>query len=314
MSSHASFRKIVLPVLAALLIGLLGAAALLYQGWQEYSRSARYQLADVWIQGQQAWLGHALQRLETLGEGLGQLPELQQDPGQAVLDQLARRHQLQALRLFPVSLLQTDQQLPAPVNFGVLDLLRRALNDAPSAPEVYQVDGQWLLYSATVLKVAGQPHAVLLLAAALDDLLAAMPALPDNLGQITLIQQYPPGEPQMLLQRGFGHGERWQWPTAHPGWQLHFVAGPALQPPLPALRLPGLALLVLVAAVLMGAIVALYLQRRAEADARSVVLPMAAPAPYPPPPAPAAQAASHAPPVRQKPATGDDVFDLSDGN
>ncbi len=162
----------------------------------------------------------------------------------------------------------------APMNFAGLDLLRRAESGQQPAVEAYRVGQRWLAYSAVVLRVGeNQPaQGTLLLAFDLQRLLAALPALPAEYGQVQLIQQFANTPEQVLLQRGqAGDGAAQTFATGNPYWKISFTPGPALaQSSVPASML-GLALLLALGGALIGLILVQgALQRRVNGDAQQL--------------------------------------------
>src|SRR5690606_12703161 len=79
-----------------------------------------------------------------------------------------------------------------PMNFAALDMLRRVENGQTPAVEAYKVGERWLAYSAAALRSPGSEklQGTLLLVVDLDRLLAALPALPEDAGQVQLSQTF----------------------------------------------------------------------------------------------------------------------------
>ncbi len=303
MSPRAPLRRLLLPVMLGSLIGLLAAAALLFKAWQQHQHAQRQQLVTLQVDALQQALAQELQQLARLGERLGgDLPLAA--AGRPDLDLLARQHRLASLRLLPAPELAVDPQAGVPINYGVLDLLRRTLHDGSAPAEAYRIDGQWLLYATALQRDAsGQPVAVLLLVRPLMQLLERLPLPDPQLGELRLLQAYTGDEPQILLQRGQGEGEVLQWPARHPGWLLQFRPGPQLQPVSADGIALALAALACISGSLLGTLLAIRLQP-GESCGEGVILP-------------ARSASTPVPPVvRQSSrpaASGDEVFDLSDG-
>ena len=162
----------------------------------------------------------------------------------------------------------------APMNFAGLDMLRRAESGQQPAVEAYRVGQRWLAYSAVTLRVSdSQPaQGTLLLAVDLQRLLAALPPLPAEYGQVQLLQQFANTAPQVLLQRGeAGAGSAQTFSTGNPQWLLSFTPGPGLaQGGIPPLML-GLAALLALGGALIGLILVQgALQGRVNSDARQL--------------------------------------------
>ncbi|MBD9427061.1 phosphomannomutase/phosphoglucomutase [Pseudomonas sp. PDM15] len=141
-----------------------------------------------------------------------------------------------------------------PMNFAALDMLRRLENGQTPAVEAYKVGERWLVYSAAPLRSPGsdQLQGTLLLVVDLERLLAALPALPDDAGQVQLGQQFGNSPAQVLLQRGSATGTAQRFDTGNPNWQLDFTPGPALSGmPMSPLIL-GIAALLALAGALLG--------------------------------------------------------------
>src|SRR5690606_20520171 len=81
-----------------------------------------------------------------------------------------------------------DRNRRVPVNFAAVDLQRRAENGLKPAPEAYQVDKRWLLYSAVAVGEDEQVLGSLLLVTDLQRLLRTLPVLPADVGQLRLTQ------------------------------------------------------------------------------------------------------------------------------
>lgn len=303
MPARAPLRRILLPVMLGSLIGLLAAAAVLFSAWQQQQHVQRQLQATLLVDSLQQVLVQELQQLARLGERLAtDLPPLI-SATRTDLDLVARQHRLASLRLLPARELAVDPQASVPINYGVLDLLRRTLRDGSAPAEAYRIDGQWLLYATALQRdVAGQPIAVLLLVRPLEQLLERLPLPDPQLGELRLLQAYTDDEPQVLLQRGQGAGEALQWSTRHPGWLLQFRPGPQLQPVSVDWIALMLAVLACLGGSLLGALLAIRLQPH-DSHCDQVLPPRLS--------------VPSLPPVARQPArpaaSGDEVFDLSDG-
>jgi len=162
----------------------------------------------------------------------------------------------------------------APMNFAGLDMLRRAESGQQPAIEAYRVGQRWLAYSAATLRMSEtQPaQGTLLLAFDLQRLLAALPPLPAEYGQLQLVQQFANTPAQVLLQRGQpGAGNAQTFATGNPYWKVTFTPGPGLvQGSIPPLMLALAALLALGGAVIGLILVRGGLQRQVNGDARQL--------------------------------------------
>ncbi|MGG2399511.1 phosphomannomutase/phosphoglucomutase [Pseudomonas sp. SH1-B] len=162
----------------------------------------------------------------------------------------------------------------APMNFAGLDMLRRAESGQQPAIEAYRVGQRWLAYSAVTLRLSeSQPaQGTLLLAFDLGRLLAALPPLPAEYGQLQLVQQFANTPAQVLLQRGQpGDGSTQTFATGNPNWKITFTPGPGLAQGSIAPLMLGLAALLALGGALIGLIlVRSALQSQVNGDARQL--------------------------------------------
>ena len=251
--SSASPLKALLPGLLALLGGLGLAAALLWFGpLQSAQQQQLAKLSQAWGGGQAAALQQALQQLAADTQSAARNPALLQalqsgDSAQvrAAEASLGYWHGVVDAHLNLRNQAAQDMGRNAPMNFAALDLLRRVESGQNPAPEALKVGERWLVYSAVPLRTsdAAPIQGTLLLAVDLQRLLASLPALPADIGQIQLRQQFANAPAQLLLQRGQAGGEAQSFPSGNPNWSFSFSPGSALTSPLLApawLALAGL--------------------------------------------------------------------------
>ncbi|EXF44891.1 phosphomannomutase [Pseudomonas sp. BAY1663] len=262
------------PLLAGLttsLIGLGAAAALLWFGLQNAQQQQQALLANAWGQSQASALQQALRQLQDDTQAsvarlrlLDALDDAQQ------IDEAERSLREQPgvvdAYLNPLGRIRPDNNRPGPMNFAAMDLLQRAVNGQTPAAEAYKIGNRWLLYSATALRADPQQpiRGTLLLVIELERLLAALPRLPAEAGQLRLSQQFSGAPAQLLIERGTGAraATTLNLSVGNPNWKLSFqpgsAAGSATIPPLTLLAAALLAL----AGVLIGLQLVLGAQQR----------------------------------------------------
>jgi phosphomannomutase/phosphoglucomutase len=270
-------RSTLLPGVLAALGGIILAGALLWFGplnsaYQQHLQ----QLSQAWGGGQATVLQKALQQLSADTQAAARNPQLLQALQSQDINQIrsAERnltywHGVVDAHLNARAQAVQDMNRSAPMNFAALDMLRRAESGQTPAPEAYKVGQRWLVYSAAPLRLKeGEPlHGTLLLAVDLERLLANLPAMPAEIGQIQLIQQFNNTAAQVLAQRGDAQGSAQTFSTGNPNWSVSFTPGPSLTNSVFSPLLLAIAGLL----ALTGAIVGLYLlqsslQRRLRAD------------------------------------------------
>jgi phosphomannomutase/phosphoglucomutase len=266
-----------LPGVLAAFIGIILAGALLWFGPLNSAQQQQVQqLSQAWGGGQAAVLQKALQQLSADTQAAARNPQLlqalqSQDINQirAAERNLSYWHAVVDAHLNARGQAVQDMGRSAPMNFAALDMLRRAENGQTPAPEAYKVGQRWLVYSAAPLRLSeGEPlHGTLLLAVDLERLLATLPVMPAEIGQIQLIQQFNNTAAQVLAQRGQAEGSAQAFSTGNPHWTVSFIPGPSLINSVFSPLLLAIAGLL----ALAGAIVGLYLvqsslQRNLRAD------------------------------------------------
>ncbi len=267
----------VLPGLLATLVGLTLAGGLLWFGLLNGAQQHQQQLVQAWGGGQAAALRQALQQLAADTRAAARNPQLlealySQDSQRirAAERSLGYWDGVVDAHLNARGQAAQDMSRSAPMNFAALDLLRRVENGQMPAVEAYKVGQRWLVYSAAPLRLADEQPAqgTLLLAVELDRLLASLPPLPAEVGQMQLRQRFGDNAAQLLAQRGQAEGAAQDFDSGNPNWTLSFSPGPALGTAAFSPLLLGLAALL----ALGGALLGLYrvnsaLQRRLDKDA-----------------------------------------------
>ncbi|MNZ57204.1 Phosphomannomutase/phosphoglucomutase [compost metagenome] len=152
-------------------------------------------------------------------------------------------------------------------------MLHRVENGQDVAPEAYKVGPRWLLYSPAALRGADNAiHGSLMLVFDLQRLLASLPPMPAETGQLLLAQQFGKSPAQTLLQYGqAGDAAAIPLSSGNPNWKLSFTPGPTLTAPLYSPTLLGLAALLALVGGLLGVyLVNSGLQRRLRHDAQAL--------------------------------------------
>lgn len=231
-----------LPGLVSSLVGLAAAAALLWFSLQASEQRQLSELRSAWGEGQSGAINQALNQIAADTQSAASDPRLLE----ALLSEQPERIRTAERNLgYRSGVVDAYLNLRgratqntgrvAPVSFAALDLLQRAENGQTPAPEAYKVGSRWMLYSVAALRPDPQQPAVgtLLLVFEFDRLLAALPALPDGVGQLRLQQQFGSAPPQLLAQLGTpGRDDlRQNLPSGNPNWQLSFSPGNRLVQP-----------------------------------------------------------------------------------
>ncbi|MBD7975631.1 phosphomannomutase/phosphoglucomutase [Pseudomonadaceae bacterium Sa2CUA2] len=247
----------------ALLIGLgalLTAGLLLGYGLLEQRQQQQARLVQAWADSQASALQQGLNLLADDVRALAQQPEVIQalsTDDNALLQQAERSLATSAGVIDAVLSRQgearPDRNRRVPVNFAAVDLQRRAENGLKPAPEAYQVDKRWLLYSAVAVGEDEQVLGSLLLVTDLQRLLRTLPVLPADVGQLRLTQQFGNAPAQLLAQRGGQEASHVPvtLTSGNPHWQLSFSPSGTLAS-LPAFHWLGFAALLAVAGLLLG--------------------------------------------------------------
>jgi len=270
-----------LPGLLAALIGTGAAGALLWFADSSSNQARQAELAQALGSNQAAAVQQALKQMQADSLAAARNPELLQalQSGDSLQIGEAERRLGYWDGVIDAHLNRRGEAVQntsraAPMNFAGLDMLRRAESGQQPAVEAYRAGQRWLAYSAVALRVSeSQPaQGTLLLAFDLQRLLAALPTLPAEYGQVQLVQQFANTPEQVLLQRGQpGEGAAQTFATGNPYWKISFIPGPGLaQGSLPPTML-GLALLLALGGALIGLILVQgALQRRINGDVQQL--------------------------------------------
>ncbi|TBU74312.1 phosphomannomutase/phosphoglucomutase [Pseudomonas daroniae] len=264
---HKATTELLPGALAATLGVVLAGALLWVTAVTPAQQRQQEQLTQAWGKSQAASLQQALKQLSADTLVAARNPELSRALQSGDEQQL--RNAEQALRYWngvvDAQLNLTGQAVPdssrtAPMNFAALDMLRRLESGQAPAVEAYRVGERWLAYSvAPVRQDETRPMlGTLLLAVDLNRVLANLPPLPADVGQIQLVQRFDGGAPQVLTQRGQADGNAQAFATGNPHWTLNFTPASSLGNNGLSPALLALALLV----ALAGALAGLYLVNR----------------------------------------------------
>tara|TARA_B100001059_G_scaffold230619_1_gene265094 strand:+ start:1478 stop:3979 length:2502 start_codon:yes stop_codon:yes gene_type:complete len=262
--AKAGLPNTVIP-LGMAIAGVAAGAAMLWLALTGFTAQRNDELVESYAKQQLAGIDQSMQQLQADLTRLASNPQLQvalQQGGNQSIDRLLRYHLANTLAIYTSATEQAElvRNDTAPLSFAALDMIRRAERGLPVPLEAHNVDGDWRLYGVKPLR-ASEKAAVggtLTGVFQLDRVINGLPALADDIGQITLIQQFPGSGEQVLFQRGNGNGQAVRLSTSNPAWQIEFKAGSKLShSSADPLLLMGAALL----ALLGGLFGMLWLQR-----------------------------------------------------
>lgn len=233
--SPSSVPSTLIPLLLAL-FGLALAAGLIW--WALFAQSNdRYRddMARTYASQQLGALNQATAQLHNDLIRLAANPQLQvalQQGGSASVQRMLRYYLAdnQSMRIFAVGQAERPADGQAPPSFAVLDMIRRAERNLPVPMEAHPVDGTWRLFVVTPLRVSDNAPIGGTLVAAFDlqRVLASLPPLAQDAGQLTLVQNFPGAPAQTLYQVGSGFGDVVTLLLDNPSWRLEFQPGAAL--------------------------------------------------------------------------------------
>ncbi|MBD9413669.1 phosphomannomutase/phosphoglucomutase [Pseudomonas sp. PDM16] len=230
-------QKALVPGVIAAMVGLTLAGALIAFNFNDSSKQHQKQLIDAWGSSQASALNQAQLQLQADTQAAAKNPALL-----AALQSGDRNLVTAAERSLQhwEGVVDAHLNLPrraaldigrtGPMNFAALDMLQRLENGQKPAVEAYKAGERWLAYSAAPIFSPGseQIQGTLLLVVDLQRLLAALPALPEGIGQVQLNQKFSTTPAQTLMTRGTGAGTAQSFETGNPNWQLDFTPGQAL--------------------------------------------------------------------------------------
>jgi len=261
------------PGLLPGLLGLALAAGLLWASQQTNQQRQAEALANAWGQSQASAVAGALRQLRSDTQAMAGDPLVLDalrsgDPEQRRAAERALRYRdgVVDAHINPSGGAQPAPDRPGPLTFAALDLLQRAENGAAPPAEAFKAGSRWLLYSAVAIRPGPQQpvEGTLLVVSRLDRLLATLPALPAEAGQLRLVQQFSNAPQRVLAQRGgpVDDGEAIALPSPNPNWTLSFVPGRDAAAPAHSPLLLLAAGLVALTGLLLGLQVTLNAQQR----------------------------------------------------
>ena len=279
--ARGELGRTLMPGVLAAVAGIALAAGLLWFGLVNNAHQQQQrQLVQAWGGGQAAALQRALESLAADTRAAGRNPQLIEAVESQDIQRIraAERNLSYWSGVVDAHLNARGQAVQdmgrsAPMNFAALDMLRRVEGGQTAAAEAYKVGQRWLAYSAAPLQLSDdQPQqGTLLLAVDLERLLANLPTLPADVGQVQVTQRFGSSPAQVLAQRGAAVGQAESFTTGNPNWALAFTPGPALSTPTFSPLLLGLALLLALAGALLGLyLLNASLQRRLASDTRQL--------------------------------------------
>ena len=261
-SKPSNDRQALLPGALAACGGILLAGVLLVVTLSGNQHKQRQELIQAWGNSQAGALQQAQQQLQADTQAAASDPALlaalqtgEREQIAAAERSLLHWHGVVDAHINAPGRAVLDVGRNGPMNFAALDMLRRLENGQTPSVEAYKIGERWLAYSAAPLRSPGSEHSqgTLLLVVDLQRLLAALPALPAEAGQIRLSQHFASAAPQLLLQRGqAGEATAQRFDTGNPNWQLEFIPGATLNEAATSLVIPGIAALLALAGALLG--------------------------------------------------------------
>jgi phosphomannomutase/phosphoglucomutase len=233
--SSSSVPGTLLPLLITL-IGLALAAGLIWLAlFANNNDRYRDDMARAYATQQLGALNQSAQQLQNDLSRLAANPQLQvalQQGGSVSIQRMLRFFlaDSQSIRIFAVGQAATPTDGQESPSFAVLDMVRRAERNMPVPMEAHPIDGKWMLFVVTPLRVSDNAPIGGTLVAAFDlqRVLASLPPLTIDVGQVKLIQTFPGAPMQTLYEAGSGFGTVLTVPSNNPAWQIEFQPGAAL--------------------------------------------------------------------------------------
>jgi phosphomannomutase/phosphoglucomutase len=233
--SSLSLPGTLVPLLIAL-IGLALAAGLIWLAlFANNNDRYRDDMASAYATQQLGALNLSTQQLQNDLSRLAANPQLQvalQQGGSTSIQRMLRFYlaDSQSIRIFAIGQAETPTDGQESPSFAVLDMVRRAERNMPVPMEAHPIDGKWRLFVVTPLRVSNNAPIGGTLVAAFDlqRVLASLPPLSIDAGQVKLIQKYPGAPTQTLYEAGSGFGDILTLPSDNPAWHIEFQPGAAL--------------------------------------------------------------------------------------
>ena len=233
--SSLSLPGTLVPLLITL-IGLALAAGLIWLAlFANNNDRYRDDMASAYATQQLGALNLSTQQLHNDLLRLAANPQLQvalQQGGSISIQRMLRFYlaDSQSIRIFAIGQAETPTDGQESPSFAVLDMVRRAERNMPVPMEAHPVDGKWRLFVVTPLRVSNNAPIGGTLVAAFDlqRVLASLPPLSIDAGQVKLIQKFPGAPAQTLYEAGSGFGDILTLPSNNPAWHIEFQPGAAL--------------------------------------------------------------------------------------
>ncbi len=157
--------------------------------------------------------------------------------------------------IIPKGKAEVDLSAKVPISFAALDVIKRAETQEYVGPEASQVNQRPMLYAAKPITDAGTATGVLFAAVSMDFFLDPLKILPNDLGQVTVEQQFEGATARTVIQ--YGNEPGGAEPAVRiklnaPSWTLVFKPSESATPNIVGIAWTWTPLLVLIALILGG--------------------------------------------------------------
>ncbi len=157
--------------------------------------------------------------------------------------------------IIPKGKAEVDLSAKVPISFAALDVIKRAETQEYVGPEASQVNQRPLFYAAKPITDAGTVTGVLFAAVSMDFFFEPLKILPDNLGQVTVEQQFESATARSVMQYGNepdGSAPAVRIKLNAPSWTLVFKPSESATPDIIGIAWIWTPLLVVIALILGG--------------------------------------------------------------
>ena len=157
--------------------------------------------------------------------------------------------------IIPKGKAAVDLSAKVPISFAALDVIKRAETQEYVGPEASQVNQRPVFYAARPITDAGTVTGVLFAAVSLDFFFEPLKLLPDNLGQVTVEQQFESATARSVMQYGNepdGSAPAVRIKLNAPTWTLVFRPSESATPAIVSIAWIWTPLLVVIALILAG--------------------------------------------------------------
>ncbi len=157
--------------------------------------------------------------------------------------------------VIPKGKAEVDLSAKVPISFAALDVIKRAETQEYVGPEASQVNQRPMLYAARPITDAGTVTGVLFAAVSMDFFLEPLKILPNNLGLVTVEQQFEGATARTVIQYGNepdGAESAVRIKLNAPSWTLVFNPSESATPNIVGIAWTWTPLLVLIALILGG--------------------------------------------------------------